>query len=169
MQFAKTFFRLPRWSLDQAVSLVLAFILAQASVMYTCYWVGHTEGVRESGGFLTEFPYTLAGLHTVISICLGVCTVGLWIRRAWGLIISALALISVVATYCYWYFMTIKYLRELRNNMLLYSRVQQEVGWFHGATKWDFVVLALVVILLCWHLLTLIKVVVERGRTSTTS
>lgn len=56
--------------------------------MYTCYWVGHTEGVRESGGMLTDLEYTLDGLHIVISFCLGLSVVGLWLRRGWGLILS---------------------------------------------------------------------------------
>lgn len=166
MQQPSSFHGLPKWSLDHTVALALTFILGQASVMYTCYWAGHTEGVRQSGGFLTEFPYTLIGYHGVISFCLGICVVGLWVRRAWGLFISALALISALATYGYWYFRTVNYLNELQNNMSLYKRVQQEVGWFHGATKWDFLVLALVAILLLWHLVTLFKMVLERRRTS---
>jgi len=125
-----SFHGLPKWSLDHAVALALTFILGQASVMYTCYWAGHIEGVRHSGGFLTEFPYTLIGYHSVISFCLSVCVVGLWVRRGWGLFISALALISALATYGYWYFRTVNYLNELQNNMSLYKRVQQEVVGF---------------------------------------
>jgi hypothetical protein len=167
MQRSAPFYGRPTWSLNDAVALALTFILAVASVMYTCYWAGHTEGVRDGGGFLTEFPYTLTGFHIVISFSLAVSAVGLWLGRVRGLIISTLALVSVLVAYGYWYFQTLNYLSELRNNLELYRRVQQEVGWFHGATKWDFVVLALVAILLSWHLLTLVKV--ARGRNSTSA
>jgi hypothetical protein len=159
-----TSFNKPReWLLDHGIGFVLTLILAQASVMYTCYWAGHTEGVRDSGGFLTEFPYTLIGLHIAISFCLTVCAAGLWLRRVWGLVISMLALLSVLVTYGYWHFTTVKYLRELQNDMVLYKRVQQNVGWFHGATKWDFVVLVLVVILLLWHVVRLSKMMRSRA------
>jgi len=156
-------------SLDHRAALALAFLIAQASVMYTCYWVGHTEGVRESGGMLTDLEYTLDGLHIVISFCLGLSVVGLWLRRGWGLILSLLAFFSVVATYIYWHFMTVKYLSELLNNMALYRRVRQEVGYFLGATKWDFVVLILVVILLVWHLVRLTRMALERRRNLSTA
>ncbi|MGH9904403.1 MAG: hypothetical protein ACRD8U_02335 [Pyrinomonadaceae bacterium] len=159
---------LRRRSPDHAIILALAFILAQASVMYTCYWAGHTEGVRQSGGFLTEFPYTLSGFHIVISFCLGVCVVGLWLRRGWGLIVSSVSLVSVLVTYGYWHFRTVEYLSDLRDNAPLYKRVQEETGIFHGATKWDFVVLAFVAIFVVWHLFRLTKVALKRRSGSAT-
>ena len=127
--------------------------------------LGGRKEISRSNRFV-EFPYTLTGLHTVISFGLCVSAVGLWVRRTWGLVISTIAVLSVLATYGYWYFMTFKYLSELRNNMLLYTRVQHEVGWFHGATRWDFVVLALAAILLLGHLGTLLKMTLERRGTS---
>lgn len=33
-------------------------MLAIVNVIYTGYWGGHTEGVRESGGMLADLPYT---------------------------------------------------------------------------------------------------------------
>lgn len=42
--------------LDCAVGLALASVIAAVSVMYTCYQVGHLDGIRESGAFLTELP-----------------------------------------------------------------------------------------------------------------
>ena len=168
MEKPATTSRHPRATLsrDHTVGLILTFLIAQTSVMYTCYWAGHTEGVRESGGMLADLPYTLNGLHIVISFCLGLSFAGLWLRRGWGLILSLLALFSVVATYGYWHFMTVKYLSELLNNIALYRRVQQEVGFFHGATKWDLVVLAFVAILVLWHLVRLTKMTLQRRRTS---
>jgi hypothetical protein len=130
-----------------------------------CYWSGHTEGVRVSNGILTDFEYTLDALHTVISVFLVLSFVGLWLRRNWACVMSSLALVSVLLTYGYWHRMTVKYLSELQPNYQLYRRVQQEVGWFHGATKWDFVVLALVAILLLWHVLALFKMTHETKRT----
>ena len=150
--------------LDRALALTLAFLIAEGSVMYTCYWSGHTEGIRVSDGMLTDLEYTLNGLHTVISFFLILSSVGLWIRRDWGHIVSSLALVSVLVTYGYWHSMTVKYLSELQGNNQLYRRVQQEVGWFHGATKWDFLVLALILLLLLWHLVKLIKMGLERRR-----
>ncbi len=153
-------------SWDHKLGLGLAFLIAQGSVMYACYWAGHTDGIRESDGILGDLPYTLDGLHIVISFCLGVCVVGLWFRRGWGLIISSLALVSILVTYGYWHFKTIKYLSELGNNMAVYRRVQQEVGWFHGATKWDFVVLILVAILLLWQVAKVIEMILQGRRSS---
>lgn len=149
-------------SLDHTASLVLAFLLAQASVMYTCYWVGHTEGVRESDGILTDFEYTLDGLHIVISFCLGVCVVGLWLRRSWCLFISSVGLVGVLVTYGYWHFWTVEYLRELRDYPQLYGRVQEARGFFHGATKWDLVVLVIVAALFLWHVLKLARLTVQK-------
>jgi hypothetical protein len=156
-------------SKDHTVGLILTFLIAETSVMYTCYWAGHTEGVRESGGMLADLPYTLNGFHIVISFCLGLSFVGLWLRRGWGLIISSLALVPILVTYGYWHFMTVKYLSELRNNQELYRRVQQEVGFFLGATKWDFVVLVLVVLLLLWQLVKQIKMTIDRRSNSATA
>lgn len=155
-----------RRPLDQTVILALALILAQASVMYTCYWAGHTEGVRESGGFVTEFPYTLSGFHIVISFCLGICVVGLWCRGRWGLVLSSVGLIGLCLTYGYWHCRTLEYLSELRDNPGLYRRVQEETGFFHGATKWDFVVLFGIGLLLLWHVVRLLKTILERRRDS---
>lgn len=156
-------------SLDHKAAWALAFVVAQISVMYTCYRVGHTEGVRESGGMLTDLPYTLEGFHILISFFLGVCVLGMWFRRAWSLIISSLGLVSILVIYGYWRFISLRYLSELESNAVLYRRVQQEMGWFLGATRWDFILLALVAILLVWHLFTLIKITRERGSTSTVS
>ena len=147
--------------LNHGIALLLAFLIAAASVIYTCYWSGHTEGLRVSNGIVTDFDYTLDGLHIVISFCLGLCVVGLWSRKRWGLIIAFLALASVIATYARWYRTTVKYLSELQNYPELYRRVRQEVGFFHGATKWDHVVLALVTILLLW---VLVRLVIHRRR-----
>lgn len=158
--------RSPTLSLDHKTASASAFIVAQASVLYTFYWAGHTEGVRESGGMLADLPYTLNGLHIVISFCLGLSFVGLWLRRRWALIISMLALISVLGTYAYWHLMTVKYLSELVSNIIVYRRVQQETGLFLGATKWDFVVLAWVAMLLLWHVVTLFRMTLKRRRTS---
>ncbi len=146
-------------SLDYSASLALTFLIAQTSVMYTFYQAGHIEGLRESGAFITEFPYTLNGLHTLISIGLVVCIIGLWSRRIIGLVISSLALVSVLATYGYWHFRTVKYLSEFRNDNQLYKRVQEEVGFFHGATRWDLAVVAIVVVLVLWHLVKLAKLI----------
>lgn len=155
-----------RPSLDHIVGVALTFLVAQTSAMYTCYWAGHTEGVRESGGMLADLPYTLNGFHILISFCLSLSFVGLWLRRGWGSIISLLALISVLATYGYWHFITAKYLSELQNNQELYRRVQQEVGSFLGATKWDFGVLVLVALLLLWQVVRQIKMSLDRRRSS---
>src|ERR1700704_6479958 len=111
-------------SLDYSASLGLTFLIAQAYMLYTCYQAGHIEGVRESGAFINEFPYTLNGLHILISIGLIVCTISLWLRRITGLVISSLALASVLATYGYWHYRTVKYLSEFRNNDQLYKRLQ---------------------------------------------
>ncbi len=146
-------------SLDYSASLALTFLIAQTSVMYTFYQAGHIEGLRESGAFITELPYTLNGLHILISIGLVVCTIGLWSRRIIGLVISSLALVSVLATYGYWHFRTVKYLSEFRNDNQLYKRVQEEVGFFHGATRWDLAVVAIVVVLVLWHLVKLAKLI----------
>lgn len=155
--------------LDHTLALALAFLVAEGSVMYTCYWSGHTEGIRVSDGMLTDLEYTLDGLHTVISFFLIFSFVGLWLRRDWGRIISSLALVSVLVTYGYWHYMTVKYLSELQGNYQLYRRVQQEVGFFHGATKWDLLVLSLVAALLLWHLVMLVKRTVESRRNSATA
>lgn len=56
------------------------------------------------------------GLHIVISFCLGLSFVGLWLHQGWGLIISSLAWVSILMTYGYWHLVTVKYLNELRNN-----------------------------------------------------
>ena len=153
-------------SYDYVLASIFAFLVAQGSVIYTCYWIGHTEGIRESGGMLADLPYTLDGLHIVITFCLGLCFVGLWSRRTWGLVISLVALAVLVATYGRWRLMTVKYLSELRNNPQLYRRVQQEVGWFHGASNWDLIVLALATALLLWQLFKLTKMIQERRRPS---
>jgi hypothetical protein len=149
---------------DYALALLLAFLVAAGSIMYMCYWSGHTEGIRVSNGILTDFEYTLDGLHTVISVFLVLSFVGLWLRRNWALFMSSLAFVSVLVIYGYWHCMTVKYLSELQAK--LYRRVQQELGWFHGATKLDFVVLALVAILRLWHLLTVFKMTHETKRIS---
>lgn len=141
-------------SWDYKCFMVVAFFVAQASAMYTCYSVAYTEGLRTSGGIITDFDYTLNGLHIVISFCLGVCAIGLWSRRVWGLIISSLALISVFATFCYWRFITLKYVHELQDDFGLYRRVLRQKGFFEGATGWDFVVLSVIGSLALWHLVT---------------
>ena len=146
--------------------LLTAFLLALASAMYTCYWIGHTEGVRESGGILTDFEYSLDGFHIVISFSLAVSVIGLCSRRFWGLIISMLGLLGVLMTYGYWHFWTIEYLSELHNYPQLYKRVQEERGFFHGGTKWDFVVLAFAASLLLLELVKLTKIILKRRRSS---
>lgn len=153
-------------SWDHLLVLSLAFLIAQASVMYTCYQFGHVEGVRESGGFLTEFPYTLNGLHVWISLGLVLCTISLWFRRVIGLITSSAALLLVSGVYGFWHFRTLKYLSEFAGDRQAYDRLRAEVGFFHGATKWDLLVLSLVALLLLWHLVTLVKMTLERRRTS---
>lgn len=136
---------------DHNTALVIAFALAVINVIYTGYWAGHTEGVRESGGMLADLPYILEGLHILISASLAICVLGLWLRSACGPVISSFALVSVLAIYGYWYVLTVRYLSELETNFALYSRVQKQVGWFLGATKWDFAVLTLTAVLFAWH------------------
>jgi len=154
------------FSWDHALVLALTFVIAQASVMYTCYQVGHVDGVRESGAFLTEFPYTLNGLHIMISLGLVVCAIGLWLRRTTRSIVSSAALLSVLGIYGFWHFRTVRYLSEFAGDRQSYDRLRAEVGFFHGATKWDLLVLSLVAILLLWHLIMLVKMTLERRRTS---
>ena len=136
---------------DHNTALPMAFSLAVINVIYTGYWAGHTEGVRESGGLLADLPYILEGLRILISAGLGICVLGLWLRSAFGPVISSLALVSVLAIYGYWYVLTVRYLGDLENNLVLYRRVQQQAGFFLGATKWDFAVLAFTAVLLAWH------------------
>jgi hypothetical protein len=146
--------------------LTLTLLMAQASLMYTCYEAGRIEGTRASGGFLTEFPYTLNGFHGLITLCLVLCAIGLWLRKPTGFFISSTALVVVILIYGYWHGQTVKYLSEFQTEDQNYSRLQAEVGFFHGATKWDLVVLALVAILLLWQVVTLIKMILERRKTS---
>ena len=153
----------PRRSLDRVLALALTFLIAQASVMYTWYWAGHTEGLRVSNGILTDLNYTLDGLHIVISLCLCLCVIGLLSRRIWGLILSLLTLVSILVTYTYWHIITVKYLSDLQYNNELYLRVSQETGYFHGSTKWDLVVLAFVAVLSLWHLVRLIEILLKDG------
>jgi hypothetical protein len=40
---------------------------------------------------------------------------------------------------------------------LAYDRLRTEVGFFHGATKLDLLVLSLVGVLFMWHLIMLVK------------
>jgi len=163
MGVSATTFQAPATSsLDHTVGLALAFLIAQVSVMYACYQVGHIEGMRESGAFTTEFPYTLNGLHVLISIGLVVCTIGLWLRRFTGLVISSIALIFVLAIYGHWYYQTVKYLRGFQTEGQNYTRLRAEVGFFHGAFKWDYIVLALVVILLLWLVVRCVQMAIER-------
>ena len=137
--------------------MALALLIALANMMYTCYSVGQVEGIKDSGAFLTEFPYTLNGLHILISFGLVLCTIGLWLRRISGLIISSAALLFVVGVCGFWRFQTVRYLSEFKGDGRAYDRLRSEVGLFHGATKLDCLVLSLVGVLLMWHLIMVVK------------
>jgi hypothetical protein len=136
--------------------LAVTFLVALASLVYTAYEAGQIEGTRVSNGFLTDFPYTLNGLHFMISLGLALCAAGLWLPRRSGLCMSLMALLSVLLIYGYWYFQTTRYLREFSQTQN-YSWLQTEVGLFHGATRWDFVILVLVGVLLLWLIRRMFK------------
>lgn len=144
--------------------LSLTLLMAQVSLMYTCYEAGRIEGMRAIGGFVTEFPYTLNGLHVLISLGLGLCAVGLWLHRATGLFIASAALVFVFVIYGYWHFQTTKYLKEFYADHQNYVRLEAEVGFFHGATRWDHLVLAVVAVLFLWLIFRLTKMALKTGR-----
>jgi hypothetical protein len=140
----------------------LTFFLALATLMHTAYEAVRIEETRASSGFLTDFPYTLNGLHLMISLGLALCAVGLWLPRRSGLCMSLTALAFVLLIYGYWHLRTTRYLKEFAETRN-YNRLQAEVGLFHGATRWDFVILVLVGVLFLWLIRRLFKTATLRS------
>lgn len=105
------------------------------------------------------WPYSVIALRVGFIAALIVSTIGVWSRTFRGVISSFMALAFVTIGYVWWYFDSFRLLRklEIANYSQLHIPDLSHVGGLREGTWWDITFLAVIIILLLWHLRLLFR------------
>jgi hypothetical protein len=135
-------------------------IIIVVSVVITIYDIGYIRGwnalfILGDNSFSPHgrWPYIIIALRAgfitafIISMC------GLMQYTIRGIALSLAALLLVVIGYLWWYFDSLRILRQLE--IADYSQLHMQginhVGGLHGGTWWDLILLTITILLLLWH------------------
>lgn len=133
-----------------------AFIFAAlALLLHVCALAGEFS---RAAGSRTLNSTTIMWLLTLMTPCLVANAVGLWVRRAAGLVVSIVALLAVGAGYITWYLYS-RHLLEFLSSNPFYLQHPEAVPLHPfgliGATWPNLVVLVMCGVLLVWEAKTL--------------
>jgi hypothetical protein len=144
------------------LALSVTALTCALNALWVTYQIGFSYGRAGCGYPCTsghqDFTQLLIQLR--ITIALTVVVFGLFSRRPAGFLISALALAYVAAEYLWWYFDSLRWLKEVGVEDFSKLPAPHEIqyaGNLYGATWWDLVVLAVAIILFTWEMKVLLR------------
>jgi hypothetical protein len=124
--------------------------------LYTSYEVGYEAATDDNLTISdTDFPGHLNLMRASLAFAFAFGIFGIWLRKAIGFIILAVAMLWVGIAYAWWYFKTLDFFRGAE--MLNVPEAMQEIGMFRMARWFDFLVPMVAVALGLWVIRILIR------------
>lgn len=140
----------------------IAALTCALNALWVAYQIGYSYGQAGCGYPCTsghqDFIQLLIQLR--ITIALIVIVFSLFSRRVAGFLISILALSYIAAEYIWWYFDSLRWLKEIGVgdfSKLPAPHEIQHAGNLYGATWWNLMVLVVAIILLTWEMKVLLR------------
>lgn len=140
-------------------ALVISGLLTIYDIGYVRGWkalyvLGEHQSSPHSG-----WPYSIIALRIGFVAALAVSIMGIRSRTFRGVMSSFVALLFVVVGYVWWYFDSLRLLRnlEIADYSQLHIPDLSHVGGLREGTWWDITFLAVIILLLLWHLRTLFR------------
>jgi hypothetical protein len=150
--------------------LIIAGATAIGSLSIVAYRLGYMDGqsalnsLYESTGkeliyLNSDFLNEVTARQLYIAFGMVCCAFGLWVRGYFGRTVSALSIVGIVGCYLWWRIQTLDFFRIIEATSYTRSHDPDllNMGFFRGAGLWDFVVLAVTIILGVIHLNLLAK------------
>lgn len=146
-------------------ALGVATLTSALNALWVTYQVGYSYGQAGCGYPCTsghqDFNQLLIQLRVTIALVL--VAFGLFSHKVVGFLISTLALVYVAAEYLWWYFDSLRWLKEVGVedfSKLPLPHEVQHAGSFYGATWWDLTVLVIAIALFTWEMKTLLRILI---------
>jgi hypothetical protein len=136
--------------------LCIVIVTTVGISIYTSYEIGYEVASDEH--FIvseTDFPNHLNFMRASLVIGFASSLIGLWSRKAIGLLILAIAMIYVGIAYTWWYLETLDFFRGAE--ILGDPKGMEEIGMFRNAGWFDYLVLIVAVALVLWIVRIIIR------------
>lgn len=136
-------------------------VAALAAILHCCGVVAERYRVLHSHYMEVHMSSTIPILLLVIGIALFLNLIGLWSRKAVGLLVSMLSLTAVGVGYLLWYIYSEQALNALATKSFPEpppAAIPSHPYNLVGAAWWNITVLALAALLFCWELKSFITI-----------
>lgn len=147
--------------------LIVAVLTATVTALRIAFNLGYSLGTFEHSEQIHRTCCVNFEDSFLISLLLGliVTAVSLLTRRVIGMLFSMLGLFWVVVVYIQWYRATLSIIRKAEVDS--FSRLGEQAQYLlplDQATQWDVAVLAIVILLLSWHIASLVFTIKRSAR-----
>ncbi len=146
---------------EYRIVLCLVALIAAGTTIFTAYKVGYTAAQEDIDVLYnlprashSDWPNQLNFMHASMSVAFTIAMIGLWLRRAVGLLLSIIAMAWVGIIYVWWYFYSLEYLRNLE--IPDFTSEMRHIGTWRDAMLWDVVILVALITLCIWIIRVLI-------------
>ncbi len=142
---------------------IVGLVIFLSSTIYTSYTLGYLEAEKTSNELYGKvwashmyFPNIINSIRAIITLCVAVGVLGIWTKRIIGVIVSLVAYVGIMATYLWWYKISLDFLSGVE-----LPRFTPEINHFgplKDATLLDAIILIFAMCSVAWLITILLKI-----------